>query len=71
MVALLAMAHEEGCEAELAGLIADDLRAGRMPQADDLRRRRRPATTDLPPDVPVALTAPAQFDALLRQQEGA
>jgi len=70
MVALLAMAHEEGCEAELAGLIADDLRAGRLPQADALRRRRRPST-DLPPDVPVALTAPAQFDALLSQQEGA
>ncbi len=69
MVALLAMAHEEACEAELAGLVAADLAAGRLPDPMDLRRRLRPATT-LPADIPVALTAPAQFDALLRQQEG-
>jgi hypothetical protein len=70
MVALLAMAHEEACEAELAGLIAAELRAGRLPEATALRRRLRPAS-DLPADVPVALTAPAQFDALLSQREAA
>jgi len=68
MVALLAMAHEEGCEAELAGRIADELHAGRLPEAAALRRRLRPGS-DLPADVPVALTAPAQFDALLSQRE--
>jgi len=68
MVGLLAMAHEEACEAELAGLIAAELRAGRLPEAGALRRRLRPAS-DLPADVPVALTAPAQFDALLSHRE--
>lgn len=69
MVALLAMAHEEACEAELAGLIAADLAAGRLPEPTDLRRRLRPAAA-MPADVPVVLTAPADFDALLgRQQE--
>jgi hypothetical protein len=64
MVALLAMAHEEACEVELARLIAGDLEAGRLPAADALRRQLRPATA-MPVDVPVALTDPAQFDALL------
>jgi hypothetical protein len=69
MVALLAIAHEEACEAELAGLIAAELDAGRLPEAASLRRHRRPAT-DLPATATVALTAPEQFDALLRHQEG-
>jgi plasmid stability protein len=31
MVDLLALAHERGCEAELAALLAADLQAGRLP----------------------------------------
>lgn len=65
MVALLALAHDEGCEAELAALIAADLAAGRAPDARDLRARLEPRGRDLPADVPVALTALASFDALL------
>ena len=65
MVALLALAHDEGCEAELAALIAADLAAGRAPDARDLRDRLEPRGRDLPADVPVALTALASFDALL------
>jgi hypothetical protein len=64
MVGLLAMAHEECCEAELAGLIAADLEAGRLPEAAALRRRLRPSTA-MPADVPVDLTDPRKFDALL------
>ena len=65
MVALLALAHDEGCEAELAALIAADLAAGRDPDARALRARLEPRGRDLPADVPVALTALASFDALL------
>ena len=65
MVALLALAHDETCEAELAALIAEDLAEGRAPDARDLRRRLEPRGRDLPSDVPVALTALASFDALL------
>ena len=65
MVALLALAHDEGCEAELAHLIAKDLAEGRAPDARDLRARLEPGGRELPADVPVALTALASFDALL------
>ena len=64
MVGLLAMAHEECCEAELAGLIAADLEAGRLPEPATLRRHLRPSTA-MPADVPVDLTDPRKFDALL------
>ena len=65
MVALLALAHDEGCEAQLAHLIAEDLAEGRTPDARDLRARLEPRGRGLPADVPVALTALASFDALL------
>jgi hypothetical protein len=65
MVALLALAHDESCEAELAALIAEDIAAGRVPDARDLRGRLEPRGRELPADVPVALTMLASFDALL------
>ena len=65
MVGLLALAHDEGCEAELAHLIAEDLVQDRVPDAQDLRNRLEPRGRGLPADVPVALTALASFDALL------
>ena len=65
MVALLALAHDEGCEAELAHLIVEELGADRTPDACALRNRLEPRGRGLPPDVPVALTALASFDALL------
>jgi hypothetical protein len=66
MVALLALAYDDGCEAELAHLIADDLDRGAMPDADLLRDQLEPRGRDLTADIPVALTALASFDALLR-----
>ena len=65
MVDLLWLAHEEACEAELAALIAEDLAAGRMPEAKTLAPRLEPRRRSLPADVPVTLTTLASFDALL------
>lgn len=65
MVALLALAHEEACEAELAGLLAGELAAGRLPEPEDLVRRLAPRTRRLPDDVPVTLTPLASYDSLL------
>ncbi len=65
MVGLLALAHDESCEVELAALIAEDLSAGRAPDAHSLQNRLEPRGRELPVDVPVALTALARFDSLL------
>lgn len=65
MVGLLWLAHDEGCEAELAALIADELGSGGLPDARDLAARLEPRRRELPADVPVALTTLASFDALL------
>jgi hypothetical protein len=65
MVDLLWLAHDEACEAELASLIAAELAAGHLPDAATLKRRLAPRQRDLPEDVPVALTALGEFDALL------
>jgi hypothetical protein len=48
MVNLLALAHERGCEAELAKLLAADLAAGQLPDLASLRERLRP----IPPHCP-------------------
>lgn len=65
MVALLALAHDEGCEAELAHLIAESLGRDEVPDPRALRDRLAPRGRDLPADIPVALSELAQFDALL------
>ena len=65
MVELLWVAHDEACEAELAGLIAEDLAAGRLPEAQRLRPRLEPRRRSLPDDLAVALTELTSFDALL------
>lgn len=65
MVDLLWPAHDEGCEAELAALIADDLATRALPDARDLAKRLEPRRRTLPADVPVALTDLTSFDALL------
>jgi hypothetical protein len=69
MVALLALAHERTCEAELAAALDADLDAGRLPDLDALRRRFEPATTSgatavALPNVSVSLPALAIYDAL-------
>ncbi len=65
MVDLLWLAHDETCEAELAALIAEDLAADRLPEAETLKPRLEPKRRSLPADTPVALTTLASFDALL------
>lgn len=65
MVDLLWLAHDDGCEAELASLLAEDLAAGRLPDPRGLKARLEPRRRKLPDDVPVTLTALAHFDALL------
>jgi hypothetical protein len=65
MVALLALAHERTCEAELAAALDADLGAGRLPDLDALRRRFEPATNGAAlPNVSVSLPALATYDAL-------
>ena len=65
MVDLLWLAHDEGCEAELANLIARDLAAGRLPDAGELKQSLQPPRRELPEDIPVQLTGLASFDDLL------
>jgi hypothetical protein len=65
MVDLLWLAHDEGCEADLALLIADSLGQGELPEAGKLKERLKPPQRVLPDDTAVALTELASFDALL------
>lgn len=65
MVDLLWLAHDEGCEAELAALIAVSLAQGDLPEAITLKPRLEPRQRTLPEDTPVVLTSLASFDALL------
>ena len=46
MVDLLALAHDRGCEAELAAILAEDLAADRMPDMVALRGRFAPERAD-------------------------
>ena len=63
MVGLLALAHDRGCEAELADAIDADLDAGRLPELDRLRER---FTTDRVaiPQVAVELVPLCAYDEL-------
>jgi hypothetical protein len=47
-VELLALAHDRGCEAELAGLIEVELDAGRLPDLAILRERFGPNPASVP-----------------------
>jgi hypothetical protein len=62
-VALLAMAHDRGCEAELAEAIQADLDAGLLPDIDRLRDRFKPDATAIP-QVTVELTPLSAYDEL-------
>ena len=64
MVDLLALAHDRGCEAELAAILADDLAAGRLPDMAALRERFAPDPTALPEAV-VHLTPLIAYEVLL------
>jgi hypothetical protein len=63
MVALLSLAHEHACEAELATALAEILDAGGLPDPDLLERRFAPAVTAVP-EVVVTLPALDSYDAL-------
>ena len=65
MVDLLWLAHDEACEAELAGLIAGVLDEGLLPEARALKPKLVPRRRELPGDTPVTLTDLSSFDALL------
>jgi hypothetical protein len=64
MVGLLALAHERGCEAELAALLAVDLAAAVLPDLNLLSARFAPDPAALP-EVVVHLTPLITYEALL------
>jgi hypothetical protein len=64
MVGLLALAHEQSCEAELAAELEAILTAGGMPDFATLRARFARHQSELP-SVAVVLPALAMYDALL------
>jgi len=64
MVELLALAHERGCEADLAAALAEQLDDGGIPELAPLRARFAPAATRLPV-VTVSLPSMASYDTLL------
>jgi hypothetical protein len=63
VVGALALAHERGCEADLAADIDAQLGAGVMPDLAELRARFAPRSGALP-EVTVALTPLSAYDAL-------
>ncbi len=69
MVHLLALAHERGCEAELAMLLTADLAAAQLPDIAALRARFAPDPAALP-DVVVHLTPLIAYEALLGADRG-
>lgn len=69
MVSLLALAHERGCEAELATLLAADLAAGQLPDLAALRERFAPDPAALP-EVVVYLTPLIAYEDLLGNDTG-
>ncbi len=64
MVELLALAHERGCEADLAAALAEQLDDGGVPELAPLRARFAPTPTRLPV-VAVNLPSMASYDTLL------
>ena len=61
MVELLALAHERGCERELADHLSAGLQAGRLPDMETLRDRFSPDPAALPV-VTVRLASLAAYD---------
>jgi hypothetical protein len=63
MVGLLSLAHERGCEADLADLLEADLQAGRLPDLQVLRERFQSAAVSIA-DVAVDLVPLSVYDEL-------
>ena len=68
MVDLLALAHERGCEAELADQLTVDLDAGRLPDLNRLRVRFAPDPAHVP-NVVVHLAPLATYECLIGAAE--
>jgi hypothetical protein len=64
MVDLLALAHERGCEAELAAVLANDLAANQLPDMAVLREQFAPDPAVLP-EVSVILAPLTGYEDLL------
>ena len=64
IVALLALAHDRNCEAELAACLADGLRAGILPDIAELRTRFAPDPTSVP-HVTISLVSLKSYESLL------
>lgn len=64
MVDLLALAHDRGCEAELAAQLEEDLRQNRLPDIPALRALFAPPPESLP-GVSVQLTELSSYDRLV------
>lgn len=64
IVDLLALAHERGCEAELAGQLAADLDAGQLPDLGRLRAHFAPDPACVP-QVMVQLAPLANYECLI------
>jgi hypothetical protein len=69
MVDLLALAHDRGCEAELASMLADDLAANQLPDMAALRERFAPDPAALP-EVVVHLAPLSSYEELLGDDVG-
>ena len=63
-VDLLALAHERGCEADLAECLAAELAAGRLPDLATLRARFAPDLAAIP-HVSIVLGSLASYESLL------
>jgi hypothetical protein len=69
MVNLLALAHDRGCEADLAAVLTGDLDAGQIPDLAALRERFSPDPAKLP-HIIVHLTPLIAYEALLSGDRG-
>jgi hypothetical protein len=65
MVALLSLAHDRSCEAQLAGVLADDLEQRRLPDILALLERFAPDPARLP-EVSVQLAPLSSYDVLMQ-----
>lgn len=63
VVGALAIAHERGCEADLATLIEDRLAAGVLPELAEIRDRSKP-DRDALPEVTITMTPLGDRDVL-------
>jgi hypothetical protein len=69
-VELLSLAHERGCEAQLAAVLAEGLQAGRLPDLQVLRALFAPDPTHMP-TVHVKLAPLSAYEVLVGAEMGA